>query len=122
MNKKHIVVLSWILFVPLLLNAQFYQGYGNNGYNYGYGRAGYYDGVASSGAAMSAAGLQAISARRAIEAQKRADFNELNTRRELAGLKPISWEKYNGEEEKPKSKPTISNSSGQTKEGLRTTR
>ena len=70
---------------------------------------------------MSAAGLQAVTARRAIEAQKRADFNELNTRRELAGLKPISWEKYNGEE-KPKAKSSTSDNSGKTKEGLRTTR
>jgi len=119
---KSVVLLALAIMAQSLANAQFYQGYGNNGYNYGYNKGGYYDGVASSGAAMSAAGLQAVTARRAIEAQKRADFNELNTRRELAGLKPISWEKYNGEEEKPKAKSSTSDSSGKTKEGLRTTR
>lgn len=119
---KKVILLAAAFLVYPLVHAQFYQGYGNNGYNYGYNRAGYYDGVAASGAAMSAAGLQAVTARRGIEAQKRADFNELNMRRELAGLKPISWEKYNGEEEKPKVKSATGDSSGKTKEGLRTTR
>ena len=118
---KTATFLGALFFVFSLASAQYYQGYGNNGYMYGNSQGGM-AAVGANGAAMTAAGLQAVTARRAIDAQKRADFNELNTRRELAGLKTMSWEKYNGEEEKPKAKSSSGDSSGKTKEGLRTTR
>lgn len=121
MNKPSTFALLLALPLASTASAQYFQGQNNNGqvsgWVYNNNSAAQWGAIGNNGALMTAAGLQSINQRRALDAQRRAQFNELNTRREIAGLKPLTWEEYNGEAPKK-----INKESSASKAGLRTTR